>query len=73
MKLHKGRTAEQLWEALERAELRNEQNLKLIALQKEHISQLESIVLRVRNCVTPRTQQRISAEQEAFTDETSPT
>ncbi|UOL48421.1 hypothetical protein [Pseudomonas phage Almagne] len=66
MKTHNGRTAQQLWDALERSELRREQQAKLIELQKVHISQLESIVLQVRNCVTPRVMQKISAEQEPY-------
>lgn len=70
MKSHKGRTAQQLWDALERSELRREQQQKLIDQQKLHISQLESIVLQVRNCVTPRVMQKISAEQEPFVENT---
>ena len=68
MKTHNGRTAQQLWDALERSELKREQLEKMVALQKVHISQLESIVLQVRNCVTPRVMQKISAEQEPFVD-----
>lgn len=68
MKTHNGRTAQQLWDALERSELKREQLEKMVALQKVHISQLESIVLQVRNCVTPRVMQKISAEQEPFID-----
>lgn len=55
---------EQLEHALERAELKLDQYKRADILQKLHISQLESIVLRVRNCVTPRVEWKISAEQE---------
>lgn len=54
---------ERMSDALERAELKLEQYKKADILQKLHISQLESIVLAVRNCVTPRVMQKISAEQ----------
>lgn len=64
VKVDKGRTAAQLHDALERSELKREQLEKMVALQKQQISALESIVLRVRNCVTPRVMQKISAEQE---------
>lgn len=53
-----------LEKALDRAELKLDQYKKADILQKLHISQLESIVLRVRNCVTPRVEWKISAEQE---------
>lgn len=65
MKTVNGRSAQQLWDALERAELKLAQANKLIELQKLHISSLESIVLQVRNCVTPRVMQKIAAEQES--------
>ncbi|AUM59776.1 hypothetical protein [Pseudomonas phage PMBT14] len=68
MKTVNGRTAQQLWDALEKSELKRQQLEKMVALQKVHISQLESIVLQVRNCVTPRVMQKISAEQEPFVD-----
>jgi hypothetical protein len=57
-------TVEQLSEALERAELKLQQANKMIELQKNHISQLETIVIQVRNAVTPRGQQKPSAEME---------
>lgn len=50
--------------ALERAELRLDQYRKADAIQKLQISQLESIIMSVRNCVTPRVEWKISAEQE---------
>lgn len=50
--------------ALERAELRLDQYKKADAIQKLQISQLESIIMSVRNCVTPRVEWKISAEQE---------
>ena len=50
--------------ALERAELRLDQYRKSDAIQKLQISQLESIIMSVRNCVTPRVEWKISAEQE---------
>lgn len=68
MKTVNGRTAQQLWDALERSELKRQQLEKMVALQKVHISQLESIVLQVRNCVTPRVMQKISAEQDPFVE-----
>lgn len=57
-------TIGQALEALERAELKLQQANKMIELQKNHISQLESIVIQVRNAVTPRGQQKPSAEME---------
>ena len=50
--------------ALERAEFKLDQYRKADAIQKLQISQLESIIMSVRNCVTPRVEWKISAEQE---------
>jgi hypothetical protein len=60
--------AKRAYEALERSELRVDQFRRADIIQKLHISQLESIVLQVRNCVTPRVMQKISAEQEPFVE-----
>lgn len=54
----------QLEKALEHAELKLEQYKRADILQKLHISQLESVVIQVRNCVTPRVMQKMSCEQE---------
>lgn len=55
---------ERVERALERAELKLDQYRKADAIQKLQISQLESIIMSVRNCVTPRVEWKISAEQE---------
>lgn len=54
---------ERVERALERAELKLDQYRKADAIQKLQISQLESIIMSVRNCVTPRVEWKISAEQ----------
>lgn len=61
---------EKLEGALERSELKLDQYKKADIIQKLHISQLESIILQVRNCVTPRVMQKISAEQDPILPET---
>lgn len=50
--------------ALERAEVKLQQYKQADIVQKLHISQLESIIIQVRNCVTPRVMQKMSCEQE---------
>lgn len=57
--------------ALERAELKLEQYRKADAIQKLQISQLESIIMSVRNCVTPRVEWKISAEQPPILEKTN--
>lgn len=64
------RKVAQLSAALEKAELKLDQYKKAGIIQKLHISQLESIILQVRNCVTPRVMQKISAEQDPILPET---
>lgn len=59
---------EDLRAALERAELRLQQSELMNTRLKLHVSQLESIVITVRNAVTPRGQQKPSAEMDSCTE-----
>jgi len=54
---------EDMSKALERSELKLEQYRQADIIQKLHISQLESVIIQVRNCVTPRVMQKMSCEQ----------
>lgn len=64
MKAHKGRTAEQLWDALERSELKREQQDKMIQALKAENSRLQSLVIAIRNLTLPPGKKVLSEDLE---------
>lgn len=55
---------DQLTEAFNRQSLQLEQTEKMLAQYKRQLSELESVILKARNALTPRGMVKLSSEQE---------
>ena len=57
-------TFEELQAAFDRQELQLQQTEKLLAQYKRQLSELESVVIKARNALTPRGMVKLSSEQD---------
>lgn len=55
---------DQLSEAFDRQSLQLEQSEKMLAQYKRQLSELESVIIKARNALTPRGMVKLSSEQE---------
>jgi septal ring factor EnvC (AmiA/AmiB activator) len=55
---------DQLSEAFDRQELQLEQTQKMLDQYKRQLSELESVIIKARNALTPRGLVKLSSEQE---------
>jgi septal ring factor EnvC (AmiA/AmiB activator) len=54
---------DQLTEAFDRQSLQLEQSEKMLAQYKRQLSELESVIIKARNALTPRGMVKLSSEQ----------
>lgn len=64
MKATKGRTAEELWNALERAELRLDQEQRKNKVLTDQVSRLTSTLIAIRNLTLPPGKKVLSEDLE---------
>lgn len=60
---------DQLTEAFNRQSLQLEQTQKMLDQYKRQLSELESVIIKARNALTPRGMVKLSSEQEHVPDQ----